>query len=81
MTEMLAGWIVSVALLIVCGFIALALTRILDALDRESAIPDASEPNPLAGDGRPAFSGEMRANAAPNGVVESRTGEQSEGVP
>src|SRR5262249_13480150 len=57
MNGMVAGWIVSVALFLVCGAIAFALAKIVNSLDQMSAMPDESGWNTLAQDARPAFSG------------------------
>ena len=44
MSGMVAGWIVSIALFVVCGSIAFVLARIVYWLDRVSTASDASEP-------------------------------------
>lgn len=67
MTGMVAGWIVSVTLCIVCGCIAFVLARIVNGLDRMSTMPDASEPNLPAPE--PAAN-EMAASAARADAVE-----------
>jgi hypothetical protein len=81
MSGMVAGWIVSTALIVACGFIAFVLAGIVNWLDQVSATLDGTERPKLAQDARPTLSDEMRASATVSGAVESDSPEHSQPAP